>query len=117
MDLKTWGDERHVALTGKPIGPTLDFARRLAALKRPIWQRLVVIPGLTDDPDIVAQIAKFSASLGNVQRIDVLPFHQMGKFKWKELKLDYPLENTKPPSADVVQRVCAQFAAEGLAAY
>jgi len=116
-DIKTWGNERHVKLTGKEIGPTLDFARRLAALKLPIWQRLVVIPGLTDDPQIVAEIAKFSASLGNVQRVDVLPFHQMGRFKWKELNIPYALENTQTPSNDVVQRVISQFKAEGLTAY
>ena len=63
--IKSWG-ERHQDLTGKDIGPTLDFARRLAARKRPIWVRFVLVPGLTDDQEIVASIAKFAASLGNV---------------------------------------------------
>ena len=65
------------------IGPTLEFARRLAARRRPIWVRFVLVPGLTDDPDDIAQIAEFAAGLGNVERVDVLPFHQMGRFKWK----------------------------------
>jgi len=117
LDIKTWGDDRHIELTGKALGPTLDFARRVASLNRPIWQRLVVIPGLTDDPAIVAEIAKFSASLGNVKRVDVLPFHQMGRFKWKELGLDYKLESVVPPTSDLIERVRAQFVAEGLTAY
>lgn len=116
QDLKTWDPARHVKLTGKEVGPTLDFARRWAALKIPIWLRLVVVPGLTDDPADVAAIAKFAASLGNVQRVDVLPFHQMGRYKWEKLGLDYALHDTKPPSHELIQRVIAQFKAEGLKA-
>src|SRR5206468_10595992 len=108
QDIKTWTPERHVKLTGKEIGPTLDFARRVAALKKPIWVRLVVVPGLTDDPEDVAQIAKFAASLGTVQRVDVLPFHQMGRFKWEKLGLRYALQDTEPPSHELIQRVIAR---------
>jgi pyruvate formate lyase activating enzyme len=117
LDIKTWDIERHRRLTGKDIGPTLDFARRLSALKRPIWQRFVLVPGHTDDSDDIAQLAKFSAALGNVQRVDVLPFHQMGRFKWQALGLDYALQNTEPPTPDLVQRTCALFSAEGLTVY
>ena len=98
LDIKTWDPERHRHLTGKDIGPTLDFARRLAARRKPIWVRFVLVPGLTDDAKDIAQIAKFAAGLGNVERVDVLPFHQMGRFKWKELKLNYTLENVLPPT-------------------
>jgi pyruvate formate lyase activating enzyme len=117
LDIKGWDAERHRHLTGKDNGPTLDFARRLAARKRPIWVRFVLVPGLTDETDDVAQIAKFSASLGNVERVDVLPFHQLGRFKWKRLGLDYALEDVQPPTNELVQRVCEQFRAEGLKAY
>ena len=99
------------------IGPTLEFARRLAAGRRPIWVRFVLVPGLTDDPEDIAQIAKFTASLGNVERVEVLPFHQMGKFKWKELKLNYTLDNVLPPTIDAAERACTQFRNEGLKAY
>ena len=67
--------------------PTLEFARRLAAQRSPIWVRYVLVPGLTDDPEDVANTARFAGELGNVERVDVLPFHQMGKFKWKQLGL------------------------------
>src|ERR1043166_6336543 len=117
LDIKGWDPEKHRRLVGKEIGPTLDFARRLAQLKKPIWLRFVLVPGLTDDADDVKSIAKFAAGLGNVERVDVLPFHQMGKFKWKKLGLDYQLENIEPPSRDLVDRTCAQFRCEGLKAF
>jgi pyruvate formate lyase activating enzyme len=117
LGIKAWGEERHRNLTGREIGPTLDFARRLAERNRPIWVRFVLVPGLTDDAQEIAGIAKFAASLGNVQRVEVLPFHQMGRFKWKELDLDYALNDVEPPTADAVAQACDIFRAEGLTAY
>jgi pyruvate formate lyase activating enzyme len=117
LDIKAWDPERHRHLTGMDNSPVLDFARRLAARNRPVWVRFVLVPGLTDDPDDIACIAKFAADLGNVERVDVLPFHQMGRFKWKELRLNYTLENAQPPSGDLVERTCAQFRKQGLNAY
>ncbi|HEY6547086.1 MAG TPA: pyruvate formate-lyase-activating protein [Vicinamibacteria bacterium] len=117
LGLKTWDPERHRRLTGMEIGPTLEFARRLAAQKKPIWVRFVLVPGLTDDQGDIASIAAFAAGLGNVERVDVLPFHQLGRFKWKELGLEYTLEKVEPPSAEAVERACATFRAAGLTAY
>ena len=117
LDIKSWNPERHRHLTGVDIGPTLDFARRLAARRRPVWLRYVLVPGLTDDPDDIANVARFAADLGNVERTDVLPFHQMGRYKWKELGLEYTLQKIEPPSPAVVDRALASFRAAGLKAY
>jgi pyruvate formate lyase activating enzyme len=117
LDIKMWDPERHRHLTGMDNAPVLDFARRLAERKRPIWVRFVLVPGLSDDAENIAHIARFSAGLGNVERVVVLPFHQMGRFKWKELKLNYTLDDVQPPSVDTIERVCAQFRSEGLRAY
>lgn len=117
LDIKGWDPDRHRRLTGMDNGPTLDFARRLAGGKRPIWVRFVLVPGLTDRDDDIAQIAAFSAGLGNVERVDVLPFHQMGRFKWKELKYNYTLDDVQPPSLETVEKVRMQFHAEGLKAF
>ncbi len=116
LGLKTTAD-RHFHLTGKEMGPTLEFAQRLSRLGRKIWVRFVLVPGLTDDPENIGEIARFAARLGNVERVEVLPFHQLGKFKWKELKLNYTLEDTTPAPHELVERACAQFRAEGLKAY
>jgi len=116
LGIKSWGSEKHRQLTGKDIEPTLEFARRLATRKRPIWVRFVLVPGLTDDAEDLRQMAQFMASLGNVERVEVLPFHQLGRFKWRALGLEYTLENTKAPSADLIEMACGVFRAEGLKA-
>ena len=117
LDLKSYDAECHRRVTGAEVQPVLDFARRLASRKKDIWVRFVLVPGFTDDPKNVAGIAHFAASLGNVQRVDVLPFHQMGRFKWKELKLPYTLDEVAPPSQEMVEQACAQFRAQGLDTY
>ena len=61
----------------------MQFAERLAALGKPVWVRFVLVPGLTDDPANVEGIARFVAPMRNVEWVEVLPFHQMGAFKWK----------------------------------
>jgi len=114
LGLKTWGDEKHRRLTGKEMTPTLNFARRLAAHKRPMWVRFVLVPGLTDDEDDMKQIGQFAASLGTVERLEVLPFHQLGKFKWERLGIDYTLEKVAAPSPEAIERACEIFRAEGL---
>jgi pyruvate formate lyase activating enzyme len=114
LGIKTWGPERHQYLTGVDCGPTLAFARRLAERKLPIWVRFVLVPGLTDDPENITEIARFAAGLGNVTRVEVLPFHQMGRYKWKNLGLDYKLDDVEAPSAEVVNRAVAEFRAVGL---
>ena len=117
LDLKTWDNERHRRLTGVDVGPVHAFARRLAERKRPVWVRYVLVPGLTDDPDDIARTASFAAGLGNVERVDVLPFHQMGQFKWKSLGIPYELESTPTPSADLIERTLTQVRNEGLKAH
>ena len=117
LDIKAWNPERHRHLTGKEVGPVLDFARRLAERKRTVWLRYVLVPGLTDDENDINQIAMFAARLGNVARVDVLPFHQMGRYKWKKLGLDYVLDDVPAAPPWLVERVCGQFRSVGLTAY
>jgi pyruvate formate lyase activating enzyme len=117
LDIKTWNPEHHCYLTGMDNAATLDFARRLADCGKAVWLRFVLVPGLTDNDDEIAQIAKFAAGLGNVERVDVLPFHQMGRYKWKELKLNYTLNDIQPPSHEAVEHACTLFRDEGLKAF
>jgi pyruvate formate lyase activating enzyme len=117
LDVKGWDEARHRRLTGMDIGPTLAFARRLAARKKPVWVRFVLVPGLSDDAEDIAGIASFAAGLGNVERVDVLPFHQMGRFKWQRLGLKYEADHVQPPSPEAVEQTCAVFRKAGLNAY
>ncbi len=116
LGLKTWDPVRHKALTGMDIEHTLSLARRLAARRQPMWIRFVLVPGLTDDLDDLAKTAEFAAGLGNVERVEVLPFHQLGKFKWQRLGLDYTLADTSPPSAELTARACEVVRKTGLEA-
>jgi pyruvate formate lyase activating enzyme len=116
LDIQMWDAERHRRLTGMAPDQTHAFAKRLAANGRPIWVRFVLVPGLTDDADNISRIASFAASLGNVERVEVLPFHLLGLFKWKKLAIPYQLEHTEPPTVDAVEQAVRLFKAEGLIA-
>jgi len=117
LGIKTWDPERHEALTGKDVGPTLEFARRLAARRRPIWIRFVLVPGLTDDMEDLAKTAEFAAGLGNVEQVEVLLFHQMGGYKWDRLGLDYTVRDVEAPTAEAAERACEVFRKAGLKAF
>lgn len=117
LDIKSWDPDLHYRLTGMEVAPVLEFARRLAALKKPIWLRFVLVPEWTDDLGNIKQIASFAAGLGIVERVDVLPFHQMGRFKWQQLKLSYSLDHIRPPTKESVDQACASFREMGLKAY
>jgi pyruvate formate lyase activating enzyme len=116
LGIKTFDAARHLALTGHDNRPTLAFARRLAERKRPMWIRFVLVPGLTDDLTDLARTAEFAAGLGTVERVEVLPFHQMGRYKWERLGLDYRLKDVAPPTAELAERACEVFRQAGLQA-
>ncbi|HEX7862260.1 MAG TPA: pyruvate formate-lyase-activating protein [Verrucomicrobiae bacterium] len=115
LGMKAISPELHQRITGQDNAAVLAFARRLAEQRRPMWVRFVLVPGLSDDLDEVGRLADFVGSLGNVQRIDLLPFHQLGRFKWERLGMDYQLRNTLPPNHEKLQQVAARFRSAGLA--
>jgi pyruvate formate lyase activating enzyme len=117
LDLKAMTPDLHRRLTNMDNRPIHEFARRLAAARKPIWVRFVLVPGWTDDMAEVERIALFAAELGNVERVDVLPFHQMGRFKWQKLGMDYQLAGTEPPARETVEEASARFRAAGLKAF
>jgi pyruvate formate lyase activating enzyme len=113
LDIKSWDPATYRRATGQEVQPTLEFAERLATLGKPVWVRFVLVPGLTDDPSNVNGIARFVAPMRNVEWVEVLPFHQMGAFKWKTLGLEYALSETPPPSAELMTRVLGTFREAG----
>jgi pyruvate formate lyase activating enzyme len=113
LDIKSWDPETYRRAVGQEIRPTIQFAERLAAIGKPVWVRFVLVPGLTDDPANVEGIARFVAPMKNVEWVEVLPFHQMGAFKWTAMGLDYDLSDTPSPSPDLVARVIGQFREAG----
>ena len=117
LDMKAFHPEQHERVTGVANNSqVIAFARRLAALGRPMWLRHVLVPGLTDVPEEIAALAAFAASLGVVERVEVLPFHQMGRYKWERLGLNYTLADVQPPSVESVDQAISIFRNAGLKA-
>ncbi|WP_405980284.1 pyruvate formate-lyase-activating protein [Streptomyces sp. NBC_00158] len=116
LDIKSWDRDTYEKVTGRPLEPTLDFARRLADLGKEVHLRFVLVPGLTDARENVEGVAAFAGGLGNVTRVDVLPFHKLGESKWAALGMPFTLHDIPSPTAAQVDRARAVFGAHGLKA-
>ena len=118
LDVKSGDEETYHKVTGGVLQPTIDFGQRLAKAGKKIWVRFVLVPGLTSSEENVENVARICESFGDaVEHIDVLPFHQLGRPKWHELRIDYPLENQKGPNEAMRKRVADQFKAHGFVVY
>ena len=117
LDIKSGDPDTHKRVTGRELDPVAAFARRLSDLKRPVWVRFVLVPGLTDDFENVEKVADICASIPSLERVEVLRFHQLGAEKWQKLHMDYPLKDTLPPSEELTERVREQFRRRGLTTY
>ena len=118
LDVKSGEEETYRRVTGGTLQPTIDFGKRLSAQGVKIWIRFVLVPGLTDSEENVENVARICEQFGDsVEHIDVLGFHQLGRPKWHELRILYPLEDAKGPSASLKGRVAGQFKAHGFVVY
>ncbi|MCR6110879.1 pyruvate formate lyase-activating protein [Bacillus sp. A301a_S52] len=97
LDLKHIDDKKHKHLTGMTNKHILEFAKTLSNKNVPVWIRHVLVPGISDDTEDLKQLSLFINTLENVKKVEVLPYHKMGVYKWKELGLSYPLEGVEPP--------------------
>ncbi|MGW3159631.1 pyruvate formate-lyase-activating protein [Streptomyces sp. NPDC001089] len=117
LDIKSFSSETYRNLTSGELTPTLSFAARLGRLGIPVWIRYVLVPGWTDGRQAVEELARFVAGLGNVDRVDVLPFHKLGAAKYEALGIPFPLRDNPVPEPALMQRVREQFREQGLTAY
>ena len=113
LDIKSSDPDTYKKVTGRDLAPTLRFAERLASIGKPAWVRFTLVPGQTDDPANVDGIAKFVAPMKNVEWVEIQPFHQLGAFKWKAMKLEYKNADTSTPTSGLVNRVIEQFRSAG----
>ncbi|MFC0560118.1 pyruvate formate-lyase-activating protein [Halalkalibacter alkalisediminis] len=102
LDIKHIDSSKHQALTGMKNEHILKFANHLSTKHVPIWVRHVLVPGISDDTNDLHALGAFIAELDNVERVEVLPYHKLGVYKWKELGLDYALEEVVPPTEENV---------------
>jgi pyruvate formate-lyase 1-activating enzyme len=118
LDIKSGIPEVYKKATGRELQPTLDFARRLSERgTEEVWIRFVLVPGLTDAVENVEAVAGIVEQISVVTRVEVLPFHQMGRDKWVTLDLPYELAETSPPSKELTDRVREQFRTRGINTY
>lgn len=114
LDVKSGDPDTYRKVTGQELEPTIKFGQRLADEGKEIWIRYVLVPGLTDDPDNIAAAADQIAKWSTVSRVEVLPFHQMGRDKWDDLGMVYQLEDTSPPTSKMLESARDQFRKLGL---
>ena len=117
LDVKAGDEATYREVTGQSLQPTIDFGDRLAALGKPVWVRFVLVPGLTDDPANIERVADIVARWPNVERVEVLPFHNMGADKWRALGLRYNLGSTKPPTSRSLRETRQVFRDRGIVTY
>lgn len=96
LDIKHMDEEEHKKLTGHSNKNILEFARYLDEKQIPMWIRHVIVPGITFQKGPLKQLSDFLAELHNIKALDVLPYHDLGKEKYKKLSMEYPLEDTEP---------------------
>jgi pyruvate formate lyase activating enzyme len=114
LDIKSWDKEIYHRVTGVALEPTIRFAQYLDEIHKPAWIRFVLVPGWTDDRSNVEGLAQFISTLRNVEKVEILPFHKMGEYKWKQMGYPYVLENTDIPTSELIGEITAIFKKYGL---
>lgn len=103
LDIKHIDNDAHQALTGCANTNILDLAKYLDEIGKPVWIRHVLVPERSDDDAALEKLHAFIETLGNVEKVEVLPYHTLGAYKWKELGYEYPLEGIDPPTKERVE--------------
>lgn len=103
LDIKHIDSDAHKQLTGWRNENILDCARYLSDIGKPVWIRHVLIPGINDDDESLRNLRAFIDTLRNVERVDVLPYHALGVYKWEQLGIPYALTEVKSPTEESVR--------------
>jgi pyruvate formate lyase activating enzyme len=104
LDLKHINRKKHIKLTGMPNDHIIEFAEFLSENNIPVWIRHVLVPGVTDEQEDLEQLGDFIGTLKNVQKVEILPYHKLGVYKWEALGMEYPLKDVEPPSEEKVDQ-------------
>lgn len=104
LDLKHANAEKHKELTGVENDRIKSFTKYLGEISKPVWIRYVLVPGYTDDEEDLMAAYDYLKNFGNIEKIEVLPYHTLGKEKWEKLSLEYPLKGVRTPSGEEVER-------------
>ena len=116
LDIKQMDDDKHIELTRISNKYTLKLARRLADMGKPAWIRYVVVKGYTDAMEDIDALGKFLEPMNNIERVELLPFHQLGAHKWEVFNDDYKLKDVTPPSKKKLNKIVDRLAEYGVTA-
>ena len=114
LDIKSYNDRVYRDLTGVSNEKTLELAKELSNMDKPVWIRYVLVPGITDNIEDIEDLAKFLAPMKNIERVQVLPFHKLGEYKWEELGFKYELEDVEAPKEESINKTKEIFKDYGL---
>ena len=114
LDIKSIDEAQHKELTGVSLVPVVRFLDYLASQNKKVWARHVVIPSITYNDELLYRLALFIKGYPNIEKVDVLPYHTMGAFKWQEMGLAYPLEGVLPLSAEEAKHAKGIFGKAGV---
>ena len=114
LDIKHIDPDKYQALTSVELKPTLEFMEYLSKINKPVWVRYVLVPGYTDNEKDLRAWAKYVSNFKNVERVDILPFHQMASYKWEGLGRSYELKDTPAPSKEEIKKAEEIFSSFGL---
>jgi len=103
LDIKSCTPETYLNITGKRLDPLLESLKIAQNLNTRTWARFVLVPGLTDDPKELHEIANVLRQYKNIEKIEVNPFHKAGEYKWDSLVIPYELTDTQPPTPEQIQ--------------
>jgi pyruvate formate lyase activating enzyme len=109
LDIKHFDPTLYKNLTGVELAPTLNFLDYLGEKNIKVWIRYVLVPGLTDQLEHIEALAKHLSQFTNIERIELLPFHKMGEYKWKEMNLEYKLANVNEPTNESMLETLSTF--------
>lgn len=114
LDIKSYDPQTYFKVTNVSVYPTLQLANYLSEIHKPTWVRFVLVPQVTDDPKNIEGLASFVSKLGNIEKVEILPFHKMGEYKWEQLGYNYQLQDTEPPSPELMHNTLEIFRRYGL---
>lgn len=103
VDIKQINNQKHIELTEKENVNVLDMLKYLSDINKPIWIRHVLVPEVTDNDEDLIELDKFIKTLNNVLRVEILPYHTLGTFKWEELEIPYKLKGINPPTKERIE--------------
>ncbi|MGF7011383.1 pyruvate formate lyase activating enzyme [Lachnospiraceae bacterium PF1-22] len=103
LDIKHIDNAQHLKLTGQPNTNILEMAEYLSEIDKPVWIRHVLVPGRTDDDEYLHKLDAFIRTLTNIEKVEVLPYHNLGEYKWDELGYDYQLKGIEAPTKERIE--------------